>query len=128
MLVHTVNSGHLSCSIFPLYYSVLIPFSIRIYSVICPLTGIHNIQMSSFLYAMSSYIWRILKHIYYVSKFRCSYTQCRHTYGVVLDSIPSLCLFSSVSHSVSSPPAVAVACITCNMFDNIGILCVMSGD
>ena len=82
MLVHTVNSGHLSCSIFPLYYSVLIPFSIRIYSVICPLTGIHNIQMSSFLYAMSSYIWRILKHIHYVSKCRLYYTQCRHTYRV----------------------------------------------
>ena len=90
--------------------------------------------MSSFLYVMSAYIWRIRIHIHYVSKYRLYYTQCRHTYGVFQymyttfskcrlyytqcrhtygvfqDSIPLLCLFSSVSSSDFSLRLVVFAC------------------
>ena len=91
-------------------------------------------QMSFSLYEMSSFIWRILKHQYFVSKsrlfytqyrhtygvfqymyttfskYRLYYTQCRHTYGVFQDSIPLLCLFSSVSSSDFSLRLVVFAC------------------
>ena len=45
------------------------------------------------------------------SKCCLFYTQCSHTYGVFLDSIPSLCLFPSVASSACSRWSVDFACI-----------------
>ena len=45
------------------------------------------------------------------SKCRLFYTQCRHTYGVFLDSIPSLCLFPSVTPFACSQQSGDFACI-----------------
>ena len=81
-----------------------------------------------------SYIVSIPKHLYYsFFKYRLYYTQCRHTYGVFLDSIPLLCLFSSVSSSDFSLRLVVFACsiiigaisvmFSCSTFQKYNIYC-----
>ena len=52
-----------------------------------------------------------MSSILYVIIVRNYCTQCCHTYGVYLDSIPSLCLFPSVASFAGSRRSTAFACI-----------------
>ena len=69
--------------------------------------------MSSFPYAMSSYIWRILKHTHYVSK-------CRHFYLIysthLLYNSILLPLTASFRRRPSPSPASHVTFLTVHVF------------